>query len=236
MAAGTPFRTAGACPVTLGLILTAILLPLVISEFSELAPWTARKLLVWGARRLPSKRISERYEEEWLAGINEVPGKLTKLVKAISIVFYMVPLMNWRANQASYLWPARRAADALLYRMRPSLAVKRRQRLISSYEFYFGQPLGGSFPRRDSPEKANFTIGQLVELVNNSHKAMTPRRILPETDYYRQGPLVEVLDHRRKRVAVLLGNAKSFHLARLKELTYREPDGSEPGRVQFDLE
>lgn len=219
----------------LGLILTAIVLPLLISEFSELAPWTARKLLAWGARRLPDKKISERYEEEWLAGITEVPGRLTKLVKAISIVIYMVPLMNWRVNQASYLWPIRRIADALLCKMFPSLTAKRRQYLVGSYEIYFGYPLEGS-PRPGALKELHLTVGQLRELVDNSHKAMTPGRILPKTDYYRQGPLVAALDHRHKRVAVLLGESNAFHLLNLKGLTYHEPDGpDDPGHIDLDL-
>jgi hypothetical protein len=100
VASRIPLRVTGAHTVTLWVIISAVALPLALSELGEISPWAARRLLTWGARRLPGRQQSERYREEWLAGIEEVPGKLTKLAKAISIVCCMVPIEITRARRA----------------------------------------------------------------------------------------------------------------------------------------
>jgi hypothetical protein len=87
--------------MTAWIIFSVFILPLLLSEFSEIAPWAANRLLAWGASHLPNKELSERYREEWLAGIQDVPGKLTKLAKAISIVCYTVPALRRDASKAS---------------------------------------------------------------------------------------------------------------------------------------
>ena len=100
MASWVPLRVTGAYMVILWVVISAVVLPLALSELGEIAPWAARRLLTWGARRLPGRQQSERYREEWLAGIEEVPGKLTKLAKAVSIVCCMVPAEVTRARRA----------------------------------------------------------------------------------------------------------------------------------------
>ncbi|MET8699831.1 hypothetical protein ABZW10_13310 [Kitasatospora sp. NPDC004723] len=63
--------------------LTQLLIPtvlgMVIGEFTEVSPWLARRILRLAARRLGSAEATERYEAEWVALLNERPGKLLKL-------------------------------------------------------------------------------------------------------------------------------------------------------------
>ncbi|MFF1716282.1 hypothetical protein [Streptomyces sp. NPDC058268] len=64
-------------------VLTSTLVPLalglILSEFTEVAPWLARRILRLAAHRLRSPEHSERYEAEWVALLDERPGKLLKL-------------------------------------------------------------------------------------------------------------------------------------------------------------
>jgi glutamate synthase domain-containing protein 3 len=60
-------------------------LPLLLSELTECSPWLAARLIQRAANRLgPPYRA--RYEEEWLAELNEVPGNLTKLAMAVQVL------------------------------------------------------------------------------------------------------------------------------------------------------
>ena len=77
-------------------LLTAIL-PLALNEAGELAPWLARRLLSWTAARLGTPDARERYGEEWLANLDHVPGKLTKLMWALGLLFFSAPRLRWQA-------------------------------------------------------------------------------------------------------------------------------------------
>jgi hypothetical protein len=68
----------------LGWLFGAVVLPLLVAEFTEVGPWLARKLIDRAARRLPKPERS-RWREEWLANLADMPGKLTKLMWALSI-------------------------------------------------------------------------------------------------------------------------------------------------------
>jgi GAF domain-containing protein len=74
-----------------GFLLVAVLVPLLVNEVGDLAPLLARCLLRWGARRIGRADQAQRYEEEWLADLERVPGKLTKLVHACGVVARSVP-------------------------------------------------------------------------------------------------------------------------------------------------
>jgi hypothetical protein len=73
--------------VTTAELLVPLVLGVVANEAVDVCPWLARKLVRWSARRITDAAISERYEEEWLAGLGDRPGKLLKLISAISIIF-----------------------------------------------------------------------------------------------------------------------------------------------------
>jgi len=66
----------------LGWILTAVVIPLILSEFTDLSPWLARKLIGRAARRLP-EQDRPRWEEEWLGELEERPGRLSQLLWAL---------------------------------------------------------------------------------------------------------------------------------------------------------
>jgi hypothetical protein len=78
----------------LGFLLFAIMIPLLVREAGDLARSLARCLLRWGARRLGREDQVERYEEEWLADLERVPGNLTKLVYACGVVVRGVPRLR----------------------------------------------------------------------------------------------------------------------------------------------
>src|SRR5215472_11064707 len=79
---------------TLAFLLFAVLIPLAVNEIGDLIPSLARCLLRWGARRIGRADQAERYEEEWLADLERVPGKLTKLMRACSILVRSVPRLR----------------------------------------------------------------------------------------------------------------------------------------------
>ncbi|MER8066953.1 MULTISPECIES: hypothetical protein [Streptomyces] len=64
-------------------LLTQTLIPtvlgLAVGEFTEVSPWLARRILRLAARRLGNPEAAERYEAEWVALLDERPGKLLKL-------------------------------------------------------------------------------------------------------------------------------------------------------------
>jgi hypothetical protein len=169
-------------------IISVFVVPLLLSEFSELSPWLARHLLIWGAARLGALHQSERYREEWLAGLDDVPGKLTKLVKALSIVGYTVPVMHWRVKKTVYLWPARRATDALLAIAFPSMRARRLDQMMKSYRMGLG-PMTGSF-----------TVGEMLDLVSIALQASAVPRFLSDVCIVNKDSWTLVVDHRRKRL------------------------------------
>jgi hypothetical protein len=79
---------------TLGFLLFAVMIPLVVNEAGELARSLARCLLRWGAGRIGRADQAGRYEEEWLADLERVPGGLTKLVYACGVVLWSVPRLR----------------------------------------------------------------------------------------------------------------------------------------------
>lgn len=67
-------------------ILVPLALGVVVNEAVDVCPWMARKLVRWSARRITDASMAQRYEEEWLAGLADRPGKLLQLFSAVSIV------------------------------------------------------------------------------------------------------------------------------------------------------
>ncbi|WP_157767866.1 NB-ARC domain-containing protein [Actinosynnema pretiosum] len=70
-----------------------MLLPLVVNEFKDWWPWLAVRVVRWSARRLGDPQACARYEEEWVANLEEVPGKLSPLVAAFGYLA-VVPRMR----------------------------------------------------------------------------------------------------------------------------------------------
>ncbi|HUN31234.1 MAG TPA: GAF domain-containing protein [Trebonia sp.] len=78
----------------LGFLLFAVMVPLLVGEARDLAPSLARWLLRWGARHAGQLDQAGRFEEEWLADLERVPGKMTKLAHACTVLALGVPRLR----------------------------------------------------------------------------------------------------------------------------------------------
>lgn len=76
-------------------VLVGIVLPLALTELSEIAPWLAERIVRFGARLIPDPIESTVREQEWLASLPDVPGKLIKVIDAVSVVAVTIP-RAWR--------------------------------------------------------------------------------------------------------------------------------------------
>lgn len=108
------------------LIIAPILL--MLKKLTKLAPGAARVVVIFGARCIPDRIERACRRAEWEAGILEVPGSLTKLADAISLVAVYLP-RSW----ARYGFPVghghqlRKAAFAVLdYQMARVLTTEER--------------------------------------------------------------------------------------------------------------
>jgi hypothetical protein len=81
------------------LLLTAVLLPLVLDELRDWSPSLASAVARWAARRLGDPQARTRYEEEWAANIEAVPGKLSALITALGYLL-VIPQMRWTLKRA----------------------------------------------------------------------------------------------------------------------------------------
>jgi hypothetical protein len=114
----------------LGFALFAVLVPVLVSEAGDLAPSLARWLLRWGARRIGQADKARRYEEEWLADLERVPGKVTKLAHACGVLALSVPRLRaqFRQGPGGALlpgWIADRVAEQLAGLPRADTALQR---------------------------------------------------------------------------------------------------------------
>ena len=76
-------------------VATLVVLPLSLTEVSELAPWLARKVVVLGVLLIKDRDLREQYKEDWQEGVDAWPGRLVKLVRALLLVGIGVPKTNW---------------------------------------------------------------------------------------------------------------------------------------------
>jgi hypothetical protein len=82
----------------LSFLLISVVLPLTLAEFSDWCPWLAERLVRWSARQLGDAKDRERYEQEYLAVLEEIPGKGAKLAAAIVFVIN-APKMRWALRE-----------------------------------------------------------------------------------------------------------------------------------------
>lgn len=84
-----------------GYLLALGLLPLLLAEFVEFAPWLAVQLIKYAVQRLPEDD-RQRYEEELLAVVEESPGKLFPLLRAISLTLNIPILARILRDQPAH--------------------------------------------------------------------------------------------------------------------------------------
>jgi hypothetical protein len=84
----------------------AIVVPLLLGEFTDWCPWLATQMVRWAAQLLPAAERA-RWEEEWLGDLHHIPGRLSKLAWAI-----LLPLAAIRV---------RRVARPPLLQVRPNV-------------------------------------------------------------------------------------------------------------------
>lgn len=84
---------------------TAVILPLLLTEFGDWCPWLAKRLTRWTARRLGDAQATDRYSEEWLAELATLPGKLSHLLTATSYLLAL-PRIRWSLREARRATPA----------------------------------------------------------------------------------------------------------------------------------
>jgi lipopolysaccharide/colanic/teichoic acid biosynthesis glycosyltransferase len=69
----------------LAFLATAVLVPLLVNEFTDWLPWFAERLVCAATRALPAA-ARPRYTDEWLADLDATPGRLSKLAVALRIL------------------------------------------------------------------------------------------------------------------------------------------------------
>jgi hypothetical protein len=83
-------------------ILLGVLIGLLINECCEVSPWVARRLVRWAARRrYANPTRAEVRAEEHVTLIDDLPGKLFKLVTAVSFVAVALAASGLRAARGA---------------------------------------------------------------------------------------------------------------------------------------
>jgi hypothetical protein len=127
-------------------LLTAVLVPMLVNEFTDWLPWLAERLIWAAARTLPSA-VRQRYTDEWLGELDATPGKLSKLVVAVRI-FVRAPataviirrVLSFKAITGKSVFNKTVAASALRWLQMPG---------VIAWRLSTGKPLDG-VPRTDA--------------------------------------------------------------------------------------
>ncbi|MFB7243033.1 hypothetical protein ACFCYX_11250 [Streptomyces populi] len=164
-----------------------IVVPLLLAEFGEVAPWIAVKIVRWGARFVGDHERTERYKEEWAAGLDTVPGKLSKLLKALGILCYAVPRMRLQVRRDVYRWRCFRVLHAVTALCMPPVAARMARKRAGNYQIY-GL---GSFTT---------TLRALTECLEEIVDARHVRWIIPCEQVLVREHFRVTLDHRQGRL------------------------------------
>jgi hypothetical protein len=109
-------------------VLVSVVLPLLITEFTELGPWLAERLVRRSVRMLPPEH-RDRHADEWLAELDVIPGKVLKLVVAARLAL-RVPATRLAVQGLTFPQALQRAVAGRLNRSAMRLAG--RASLLSS--------------------------------------------------------------------------------------------------------
>jgi GTP pyrophosphokinase len=113
--------------------LSGLLLPLLLGEFADWCPRLAERLVRWSARRLTDPGDRDRYLEEYLANLRQVPGNLSQLLAAVGYAANVLAMR--RTLGAAGRMPAGLEPLAAVHRSRrPGADVHMLQRAYSLAE------------------------------------------------------------------------------------------------------
>lgn len=190
---------------TWAFIASAVLLPLLLAEFGEWCPWLAERIVRWSARRL-GRLAARRYEEEWLANLNEVPGKLSRLAAALEYAV-SVPRMRWslRGSVCSFRDPSHgELVSAMKVRLDPAML----ERALTHHSF--------------ARENGGLPTNERLEFIGDSVLGM----VVTDTLFRRNPDLTEhELAKQRAAVVsmrVLANVARGIQLGRYIKLSHDE--------------
>jgi lipopolysaccharide/colanic/teichoic acid biosynthesis glycosyltransferase len=100
--------------IALAKIAEGVLSKLVVDEFKAWVPWFTKQLIRTAIKLLPEDS-RERYEEEWLSHINDVPGEIAKVVLAFQFIFAALKMSaSFRSQNTNLEVGSRRGLDILL--------------------------------------------------------------------------------------------------------------------------
>lgn len=183
-------------------VATGVLLPLLLAEFGDWCPWFARHIVRWSARRLGDSAASARYEEEWLANLDEVPGKLARLAAAL----------GYAANIPRMRWSLRSTAPSLYDPDYVELASALNLKVSSAL-------LENALTHRSfASENGKGPTSQRLEFIGDSVLGM----VVTDTLFRTYPDLTEALLARQRAAVVnmnvLAGVARGLHLGRYLKL------------------
>lgn len=171
-------------------IASLIILPLLLAEFGEVSPWLAAKILRWGARFVGDSARRERYAEEWVAGLEATPGKLTKLLKALGICLYAVPRMRVQVRGNLYRWRGFRFVHVVAAVCMPPVARRMAKKRAYGY----------TVRMRGRAGRTGVTLGVLTECVDSLTSSLGRLRIIPPEQVEIREGLRVTLDHKGKQL------------------------------------
>lgn len=105
------------------LVAASILLLMTTMRMTDVCPWMSRKLLRWSARCFERDSLRARFEEEWLADLEEVQGKPRKLAHCLGVLLFTAAplwarsrwarsrLIRWLSRVTTRLRPTPAVAD-----------------------------------------------------------------------------------------------------------------------------
>lgn len=169
-------------------IASLIILPLALTEFGEVSPWLATKILRLGARFVGDNERRERYAEEWVAGIEATPGKLTKLLKALGICLYAVPRMRVQVRGDLYRWRGFRLVHAVAALCMPPVARRMAKKRAHMYTVRV----------RGRGGRTGVSLAVLIECVESLTSSVGRLRFIPTEQVESREGLRVTLDHKQK--------------------------------------
>jgi hypothetical protein len=128
----------------IAVLVAAVVLPLLVDEFKAWCPTLAAQLVRLAARVLPAKQ-RQRWTEEWLAELDQIPGDLSKLVFAGGVAIravWQIRTLLVRLGRIGGHYASRASSQQVRAR---SEAMDNRRGFAVRLGLYSGIAVGGLF-------------------------------------------------------------------------------------------